>query len=117
MIKGRLRSKSQAQVLAEFSVLLDQGVFEVILIAQDLGDFGKDRGEKNGLEKLLREILKEKRPFWLRLLYLYPDEITDELIAIMKDETSLGDFTVCTHNEHNGYYGGFRVAATWSDKK
>lgn len=85
-IKGPLRSKTSQQVIKEFSALLSQGVFEVILIAQDLGDFGKDRREKGALAALLREMLKDKRPFWLRLLYLYPDEIDDELIAVLKSD-------------------------------
>ncbi len=85
-IKGPLRSKSIDQVMKEFQVLLNQGVFEVILIAQDLGDYGKERKESGGLENLLREMLKVKKNFWLRLLYLYPDEITDDLIAIIKSD-------------------------------
>lgn len=85
-IKGPLKSKSEAQVLKEFRALLSQGVFEVILIAQDLGDFGKDRREKGALAKLLREMLKVEKDFWLRLLYLYPDEIDEELLAVMKSD-------------------------------
>jgi ribosomal protein S12 methylthiotransferase len=85
-IKGPLKSKSEERVIKEFNALLSQGVFEVILIAQDLGDFGKDRKEKGGLAKLLRTILKDPRPFWLRLMYLYPDEIDDELIEVMKSD-------------------------------
>lgn len=85
-IKGFLKSKSELQVLKEFQALLAQGVFEVILIAQDLGDFGKDRKEKGALAKLLREMLKVNKDFWLRLLYLYPDEIDEELIAVMKSD-------------------------------
>lgn len=82
-IKGPLKSKPIAQVMKEFHLLLDQGAHEIILIAQDLGDFGKETKEKKGLEELLRTISSEERPFWLRLLYLYPDEITDELIDLM----------------------------------
>jgi len=87
-IKGPLKSKETTQILNEFRILLDQGVKEIILIAQDLGDYGKDKGLKRleGLLNLLKDILKEERPFWLRLLYLYPDEITDELIALMKSD-------------------------------
>ena len=85
-IKGPLRSKSARQVLDEFSALLDQGIFEIVLIAQDLGDYGLDRGEKGALERLLKEMFKDKRAFWLRLLYLYPDEITDSLIEVMKSD-------------------------------
>lgn len=88
-IKGPLKSKPEEQVLKELRILLDQGVKEVIFIAQDLGDYGKDHGAKKseGLAKLLRAILKEeKREFWLRLLYLYPDEITDELIDVITSD-------------------------------
>ena len=88
-IKGPLRSKTKEQVLKEFNALLSQGVFEVILIAQDLGDFGKDRKEKGALAELLKEMLKLDKKFWLRLLYLYPDEIDDELIAIMKSDARI----------------------------
>ncbi|MBM3198647.1 MAG: 30S ribosomal protein S12 methylthiotransferase RimO [Chlamydiae bacterium] len=83
-IKGPLKSKSIEQVMKEFTLLLDQGVHEIILIAQDLGDFGKESREKYNLVDLLRTISQNPRPFWLRLLYLYPDEITPELVEVMK---------------------------------
>ncbi len=88
-IKGPLRSKSREQVMKEFNALLRQGVFEIILIAQDLGDYGKDRKERGALEGIVREMLGDKRDFWLRLLYLYPDEITDGLIDLMKSDSRL----------------------------
>lgn len=88
VIKGPLKSKSKEQILKEFHLLLNQGVQEVILIAQDLGDYGKDAGSKNlaAFIDLLKAMLAVDKPFWLRLLYLYPDEITDELIALMKSD-------------------------------
>ncbi len=85
-IKGPLRSKSSEQVMKEFQTLLNQGVFEVILIAQDLGDFGKERKEKGALENLIRSMLTVKKDFWLRFLYLYPDEISDEMIALIAED-------------------------------
>ena len=85
-IKGPLQSKTESQVLKEFQALLSQGVFEIILIAQDLGDFGKDRREKGALAQLLRTLLGVQQNFWIRLLYLYPDEIDEELIAVMKSD-------------------------------
>lgn len=87
-IKGPLKSKPQMQILKEFNLLLNQGVYEIILIAQDLGDYGKDGGSKNltALLELLNEMLAVKKDFWLRLLYLYPDEISDEMIALMKSD-------------------------------
>jgi ribosomal protein S12 methylthiotransferase len=87
-IKGPLRSKSKERVLREFQMLVDQGVYEIILIAQDLGDYGKDlcMRKLDGLLDLLKSLLTSDKDFWLRLLYLYPDEITDELIALMKSD-------------------------------
>lgn len=87
-IKGPLKSKSQEQVMKEFHNLLNQGVREIILIAQDLGDYGKDRGSKrlSALIDVIKAMLDVKQDFWIRLLYLYPDEITDELIALVKSD-------------------------------
>lgn len=87
-IKGPLKSKSQEQILKEFNTLLNQGVKEIILIAQDLGDYGKDLGIKDlkAFIDLVKAMLAVDKPFWLRLLYLYPDEITDELIELMKSD-------------------------------
>ncbi|NGX55388.1 MAG: Ribosomal protein S12 methylthiotransferase RimO [Chlamydiae bacterium] len=82
-IKGPLRSKPPEQILKEFRALLARGVQEIILIAQDLGDYGKDIN--TSLTSLLRELLKVEGNYWLRLLYLYPDEITDELIELIKN--------------------------------
>jgi ribosomal protein S12 methylthiotransferase len=88
-IKGPLRSKPQERVLKEFDALLSQGVHEVILIAQDLGDYGKERKEVAGLENLIREMLKREGDFWIRFLYLYPDEISDELLALMASDSRI----------------------------
>lgn len=87
-IKGPLKSKPIERILQEFRTLRKQGVKEIILIAQDLGDWGKDNGFKrsSGLLYLLQEILKEEGDYWLRLMYLYPDEITDELVELMKSD-------------------------------
>lgn len=86
-IKGPLKSKSKEQILNEFNLLLNQNVSEIILIAQDLGDYGRDLGSSKltALIDLLNSMLSIDKKFWLRLLYLYPDEITDELIDLMKN--------------------------------
>ncbi|KIC73958.1 Ribosomal protein S12 methylthiotransferase RimO [Neochlamydia sp. EPS4] len=90
-IKGPLKSKSKEQILKEFNYLLNEGVHEIILIAQDLGDYGKDMGSRNqaALIDLLQSMLAIDKKFWLRLLYLYPDEITDELIALIKSDARI----------------------------
>ncbi len=83
-IKGPLRSKSEEQIIKEFNALISQGVKEIILIAQDLGDYGKDG--KGNLADLLRKILTIKGDYWIRMLYLYPDEIDDELISLIQQD-------------------------------
>ena len=90
-IKGPLKSKSLDQIVKEFRVLRAQGAEEIILIAQDLGDWGKDQGFKRsqGLIYVLETLLKEEGDFWLRLLYLYPDEITPELIQLIKSDSRI----------------------------
>ncbi|MBN1915181.1 MAG: 30S ribosomal protein S12 methylthiotransferase RimO [Parachlamydiales bacterium] len=85
-IKGPLKSKSLEQILCEVKTLLKEGVFEIILIAQDLGDYGKDFLKKDALSFLLKEILKIKKDFWIRLLYLYPDEISSELMEVIRSD-------------------------------
>ncbi|NGX44322.1 MAG: Ribosomal protein S12 methylthiotransferase RimO [Candidatus Anoxychlamydiales bacterium] len=85
-IKGPLISRSEKSIIEEFKQLLSNGVFEINLIAQDLLDYAKDRNEKNGFLKLLQNILKIKNNFWLRLLYVYPDEITDEFIDLLASD-------------------------------
>lgn len=87
-IKGPLKSKSEEQILKEFNILLNGGVKEVILIAQDLGDYGRDRGatQVTALIQLIKSMLEVPKDFWLRLLYLYPDEITDELIDLIQSD-------------------------------
>ncbi len=84
-IKGPLRSKPKERILKEFRGLVSQGVHEIILIAQDLGDYGKDQGEER-LPELLRSLLETEGEYVIRLLYLYPDEIDDSLIELIRSE-------------------------------
>lgn len=90
-IKGGLRSKPLEQVIKEFRLLLKMGVKEVILIAQDLGDYGKDlsKDRKSCLHSVLREMLKEPGDYWIRMLYLYPDEVDDTIIDLMEKDRRL----------------------------
>jgi ribosomal protein S12 methylthiotransferase len=90
-IKGRLQSKPILQLVEEFQGILEHGASEIILIAQDLGDYGKDfksSSSPTNLEQLLRALLDstEDPNLWLRLLYLYPDEITPGLIDLIEED-------------------------------
>lgn len=82
-IRGKFRSRSKESILAEATSLVNQGVKEIILIAQDLTNYGEDVYGKNELHVLINEISNIKGLEWIRLLYCYPEEITDELIEVI----------------------------------
>ena len=79
-IRGKFRSRAKESILDEVKLLAKNGVKEVILIAQDLTYYGMDIYKENKLHELIREISKVDGVEWIRLLYCYPEEITDELI-------------------------------------
>lgn len=92
LIKGPLVSRPAAEVVTEVEGLLEQGVFEMNFVAQDLAAFGLDRGEKHGsgLISLLKTILDKPRSnenFWIRLLYLHPDDFPRGLLDLMAADT------------------------------
>jgi ribosomal protein S12 methylthiotransferase len=88
-LRGPLRSRSVASVVAEVERLVAAGVQEVNLIAQDITAFGADRHDGACLEGLLRELVKISDLRWLRLLYAYPDGISDELIDLVATEEKI----------------------------
>lgn len=79
-IRGKFRSRLEKNILDEVKMLVDNGVKEIILIAQDLTDYGVDIYGKRMLHDLISKISKIEGVEWIRLLYCYPEEITDELI-------------------------------------
>ena len=79
-IRGKFRSRLEKNILDEIKMLADNGVKEIILIAQDLTDYGVDIYGKRMLHDLIAKISKIEGVEWIRLLYCYPEEITDELI-------------------------------------
>ena len=87
-LRGRYRSRSMEALLTEARKLADSGVKELIVIAQDITRYGLDLEEKTSLAALLRELCK--LPFhWIRLHYLYPEVITDELIEVISHEPKI----------------------------
>ena len=87
-LRGRYRSRSMESVLAEARGLADSGVKELIVIAQDITRYGWDRKDGTTLAGLLTELCK--LPFhWIRLHYLYPEAVTDELIEVIARERKI----------------------------
>lgn len=82
-IKGRFRSKPLEDIIAEASQLVDAGVVEISIIAQDITNWGKEVGEKNGLVKIIAALEKIEKLKWIRLMYLNPIGISDQLIEVI----------------------------------
>jgi len=85
MIRGGLRSRSLDDLVREAQKLERSGVKELSLIAQDSTAYGRDLDKDTNLEKLVRQLLKHTTIPWLRLLYLYPTGVTDELLTLMAE--------------------------------
>lgn len=78
-IRGKYRSKTIEELMSETKFLISNGVKEIILIAQDVTSYGKDLYGKPSLVKLIKELTKLDLK-WIRLMYCYPELVTDELI-------------------------------------
>ena len=86
-IRGRYHSRPADEVVSEVRALMEGGVREVVLIGPDTGVWGCDLGEGETLAALLRRVAEAVRPYggWVRVLYLQPEGMTDELIATIRD--------------------------------
>lgn len=91
-IRGNMRSRSMENVIDEAKQLAELGVKELILIAQDTTSYGLDLYGELKLPELLNELCKIDSIEWIRLLYCYPDRITDELIETMKNQEKIVNY-------------------------
>ncbi len=89
MIRGQYRSVPMEELLKQANDLAERGVRELILVAQETTVYGKDLYGEKRLPKLLRELCKISGLYWIRILYCYPEEITDELIEVMASEAKI----------------------------
>lgn len=88
-VRGHYRSVPMEDLLAEARNLVDGGVKELILVAQETTLYGVDLYGEKTLPKLLRELAKIPGLVWIRIQYCYPEEITDELIQTIREETKV----------------------------
>lgn len=88
-LRGRNRSRNIEDIKAEVEYLAKNGTEEVILIAQNTTDYGIDNYKEYKLSELIREISEIKGIKWIRVMYLYPDHFTDELIDEFKNNDKL----------------------------
>jgi ribosomal protein S12 methylthiotransferase len=88
-LRGRMRSRTIESVVQETRALADQGVREVVLVAQDTTHYGEDIGLRAGLAQLLRQLARVDGLRWVRFLYGYPHHVTDELLDVVASEDRL----------------------------
>jgi ribosomal protein S12 methylthiotransferase len=88
-IRGRLRSRPVSSVIAEVTNLVANGVVEINLIAQDLAAYGRDRTDEADLFKLLKSLVQIEGLKWIRCLYVYPENISDEFLEFFATEEKI----------------------------
>jgi len=88
-IRGPFRSRPMENIIREANYLVSQGVKEIILVAQDTTQYGKDIYGEIQLVNLLKELAKITELRWIRLLYCYPNNFSDDLIEIIKTEPKI----------------------------
>src|ERR671914_1767472 len=84
-LRGSYRSRTIESIVQEARALAARGVRELLLISQDSSFFGIDKGERDGLARLLRELNRIDGLCWIRMLYLYPTTITDAVLDAMAE--------------------------------
>ena len=89
IMRGKQRSRSVESIVAEAKRLAAEGVKEINLISQDTINYGVDLGQRQGLVTLLRELVKVEGLRWIRPFYLYPQQITDELLDFYAGEEKI----------------------------
>ncbi len=88
-LRGKFRSVPMERLIRQAEELAEQGVKELILVAQETTLYGKDLYGEKSLHRLLKELCKVKGIRWIRILYCYPEEIYDGLIQTMKEEPKI----------------------------
>ena len=89
LMRGKQRSRPIESIVAEAEKLASEGVKEINLISQDTVNYGVDLGIRHGLPTLLRELVKVKDLRWVRPFYLYPQQVTDELLDLYAGEEKI----------------------------
>ena len=89
LIRGGLRSRSEEAIVEEAKTLAANGVKELVLVAQDVTAWGQDLYGESRLPQLLRALCAVDGLRWIRLLYCYPEHITDELLTVMQTEEKI----------------------------
>ncbi|MEN3034257.1 MAG: 30S ribosomal protein S12 methylthiotransferase RimO [Aquificaceae bacterium] len=88
-IRGKHRSRPIEELIKETQMLLSRGAKEICIVSQDTGYYGRDLHDGTNLSTLLSELEKLKQKFWIRLFYLYPTDVNEELISTITDSEKI----------------------------
>jgi len=88
-LRGKYRSRDMDSLIEEAKYLVRNGKTELILVAQDVAKYGLDIYDERKLPELLKQLCQIEDLKWVRLLYCYPEDITDELITVMSTESKI----------------------------
>ena len=91
-LRGKFRSRTMEDCLYEARRLAEDGVRELIVVAQDTSRYGIDLYGERRLPELLRELCRIEKLHWIRVHYLYPDELSDELIDVIASEPKIVNY-------------------------
>lgn len=114
-VRGTYRSVPIEKLIIEATELAKSGVEELILVAQETTLYGKDLYGEKSLPKLLKALCQIAGIKWIRILYCYPEEITDELIQVMKEESK-----ICNYLDmpiQHGADGILKRMGRWTNKQ
>ena len=89
LIRGKMRSRNMGDILSEAETLAENGVKELVVVAQDTTRYGEDIYGRCMLPELLKKLCAINELEWIRILYAYPDRITDELLDVIADEKKI----------------------------
>jgi ribosomal protein S12 methylthiotransferase len=85
-MRGHFRSRRFGSIIAEAQQLAEEGVKELILVAQDSSRYGEDLGKQDALARLLRELAQTEGIEWVRVMYTYPTHISDSFLDVLAEE-------------------------------
>lgn len=88
-IRGNLKSKRIEDIIKEVELLLDLGFKEIIIISQSTGQYGIDIYKRPYFKNLLKEIDKINKDFWIRIMYMHPADVDEELVEIIKNSNKI----------------------------
>ena len=88
-LRGDMKSRTIEDIVTEAKALVDSGVKEIVLVSQDSSAYGTDIYKRKALADLLREVADKSGAPWIRLMYAYPGQLTEEMLEVIRDKENI----------------------------